>query len=170
MLMRHAKAGPQDIEDDHGRTLAPRGRRNAPLVGKAMRKAGFIPDAVLCSDAARTRETWALVVPELKAAPDSRFTHALYLAPWRAIVNQARGFPASADTVLMIGHNPGMEECAAALLGTEAGKKEQALRAEMAGKFPTGTLAVIDCEIAAWKDLTPGCGQLVGFIRPRDLD
>jgi len=170
LLLRHAKAGPQNIEGDHGRALAPRGRRNAPLVGKAMRKAGFIPDAVLCSDAARTRQTWELVAPELKAEPDVRFSDALYLAPWKVILGQARGFPASADAAMLIGHNPGFEDFAAALLGAEAKGRERALRAEMAAKFPTAALAVIDCDIAAWKDLAPGCGRLVAFITPRNLD
>jgi phosphohistidine phosphatase len=170
LLLRHAKAGPQNIEGDYGRALAPRGRRNAPLVGKAMRKAGFIPDAVLCSDAVRTRQTWELVAQELKAEPDVRFTDALYLAPWKVILGQAREFPASADTAMMVGHNPGMEDCAAALLGPEANGQERALHTEMAGKFPTAALAVIDCDIAAWNDLATGCGRLVAFIKPRDLD
>lgn len=170
LLLRHAKAGPQDIAHDHARILAGRGRRNASAMGKAMRKAGFLPDHVLCSDAARTRETWALVAPELKAKPEVAFSEALYLAPWKTILKAAQTLPETAETAMLVGHNPGIEDCAAALLSRTADDKERARRAEMGEKFPTGALAVIDCEITDWTELTPGCGALAAFIKPRDLD
>lgn len=170
LLLRHAKAGPQNIERDHARPLASRGRRDAPAMGKAMRKAGFLPDHVLCSGAVRTRETWALVAKELKAKPEVAFTEALYLAPWKTTLKTAQALPDDAETAMVVGHNPGLEDCATTLLGSQADAKERARRAAMAEKFPTGALAVIDCDIASWKDLAPGCGALAAFVKPRDLD
>lgn len=170
LLLRHAKAGPHQAEGDHGRHLAGRGRRNAAAMGKAMRKAGFVPTHVLCSDAARTRETWELTAPELKATSAVTFSDSLYLAPWKTILKSARSLPDAAETVMIVGHNPGLEDCTAALLRQNADEDERERRAEMAGKFPTGALAVIDCEIAAWPELAPGCGTLTAFIKPRDLD
>lgn len=169
LLLRHAKAEQDPTKADHSRALAPRGRRAAPLVAKAMRKAGFVPDHVLCSAARRTRETWALAAPELKAEPSVEFTEALYLAPWQAIVAVARRTDDPVQALMVVGHNPGLEDCAAALLHRPAGHEERERQAALAEKFPTGALAVIDCAIDLWGDLAPGCGALTAFIKPRDL-
>ena len=170
LLLRHAKAGPDEGQGDHARPLAGRGRRDAPAMGKAMRKAGLVPDHVLCSGAARTRETWALVAETLKAKPEVTVTDALYLAPRQTILKTVQALAGVAETVMVVGHNPGLEDCAAALLARKADAEERARRDEMGGKFPTGTLAVIDCDIASWTELAPGCGALSAFIKPRDLD
>lgn len=169
LLLRHAKAEQDPAKGDHARSLAPRGRRGAPLVARALRKGGFEPDTVLCSTAARTRETWALTAPELKGEASVEFTDALYLAPWRAIINVARETGDSCRTLMIVGHNPGMEDCAAALLSHAADDPERARRVLLAAKFPTGAVAVIDCDIDRWADLAPSCGALTDFIRPRDL-
>lgn len=170
ILLRHAKARREPSAGDHGRPLAPRGHRNAPAMGKALRKAGFVPDAVICSAAKRARETWDLMAPQLKTKPPCAFTEALYLAPWQAIVNIARQADADAKTVMLVGHNPGLEDCATALLRRDMSGDEGARRALLAEKFPTGAAAVIDCDIDHWHDLVPACGALIAFIRPRDLD
>ena len=170
LLLRHAKASQETSEGDHARPLAGRGRRNAPAMGKAMRKAGYVPGHVLCSGAARTRETWELVAQELKTKPEVAFTDALYLAPWKTILKLACMLPDTTEAVMMIGHNPGMEDCAAALLGDTSDAAERARREDLASKFPTGALAVIDCDVESWAQLAPGCGALTDFIKPRNLD
>ena len=141
-----------------------------PPWARSSREAGFLPDAVLCSGARRTRETWSLVAPELKTDPAVTFSEALYLASWSAIVTLARASDDSAASLMIVGHNPGLEDCAAALLGHNADADERARRVLLAEKFPTGALAVIACDISRWRDLAPGCGALTAFIRPRDLD
>ena len=138
-------------------------------MGKFMRKQGLVPDRVLCSGAARTRQTWELVAPQLKAEPDVEFSDALYLTPWNAIVNLMRETSDSAKTLLVIGHNPGLEDCATALLRPQADADERARRATVAEKFPTAALAVLDCDVANWNELEPGTAGLTDFIRPRDL-
>ena len=80
-----------------------------------------------------------------------------------------RETPDSVKTLLVIGHNPGLEDCAAALLNASAGGEELARREAMAEKFPTGALAVLDCGISHWTELAPGTAALADFLRPRDL-
>ena len=169
LLLRHAKAVTNSTDSDHARALAPRGRSAAPLVGRAMRAKGYIPDLVLCSGARRTTETWELVAPELKAKPKSEITEALYLAPWNAILKRVREVPDSVGTVLVVGHNPGLEDCAAALLKPAADGPERKRREAMAEKFSTGALAVLDCGIDHWSLLAPRTAALATFLRPRDL-
>lgn len=170
LLLRHAKAVTDGTGGDHARGLAPRGKRAASLIGRAMQKAGYVPDLVLCSDAKRTAETWALVAPELKTKPRTEFTGALYLASANAIIKVLRAVPGDPGTVLVIGHNPGLEDCAAALLAPSADHKEMKPREAMAEKFPTAALAVLRCGIAAWTALAPGGAALTDFVKPRDLE
>ena len=170
LLLRHAKAGQDSDGGDYARPLAPRGTRNAPAMGRAMREKSYVPKLVLCSGAARTRQTWALAAAELTSKPAVEFDDGLYLAPWKAILNTAKEVPENIKTLMIVGHNPGLEDCAAALLRHTAGPDERARRVVMAEKFPTGALAVIDCDIAAWTALAPACGVLTDFIRPRDLE
>jgi len=135
-----------------------------------MRKAGYVPDLVLCSDAKRTRETWAVMAPELKAKPRTEFTDALYLAPWNAILKVLRAAPGDPATLLVVGHNPGLEETAAALLKPSADGTELERRQALMEKFPAGALAVLDCEIGGWNALKPETAALADFLRPRDLE
>jgi len=169
LLLRHAKASQDSSGGDYARPLAPRGRRDAPVMGKAMREKNYMPELVLCSGAARTRETWALAGPELGTEPIVEVSDALYLAPWPAILKIVKAVPDSVQTLLVVGHNPGMENCAAMLLGPPVTAEERARRAVMAGKFPTGALAVADCNIATWNEIAPGCGTLTDFIKPKEL-
>jgi len=169
LLLRHAKAVTNGAGGDHARPLAPRGRSAAPLVGRAMRAAGYIPDLVLCSGARRTAETWELVAPELRAKPKGEITEALYLAPWNAILKRIREVPDSVGTVLVVGHNPGLEDCARALLKPAAEGPERKRREALAEKFSTGALAVLDCGIDSWAALAPRTATLAAFLKPRDL-
>lgn len=169
LLLRHAKANQTSDHGDHGRGLNPRGSRDAQGIGREMQVRGLVPDLVLCSPAKRTVETWDLVAPQLKASPRLEFSDALYLASAKAIVNLVRETGDAAQTLLLIGHNPGLEEATIALLRAPQSSEEQARRDTLAEKFPTGALAVLDCEIAHWHELAPGKAALSDFLRPRDL-
>ena len=71
--------------------------------------------------------------------------------------------------LLIVGHNPGLEQCAT-LLAREPVKPKEAHRHDvMEEKFPTAALAVLDFKIPAWKKLSPDMGKLIDFVRPRDL-
>lgn len=158
VVMRHAKSDWPDVAD-HDRPLAKRGRRDAPRAGRWLRQEGLLPDAVVCSTALRTRQTWELVVPELGVTPTVRFEPRVYEASPLALLMLVREFPESATTALLIGHNPGVAELASGL----AGPGGMQLRA-----FPTAAVAVLDVG-QEWTDAAPEQAQLRAFVTPSDL-
>ena len=168
LLLRHAKAEPGTPEqEDHDRVLAERGLADAAAMARHLKKKGYAPARILCSTSLRTVQTVAPVLALLPAPVDYHET--LYLAPPGRIVAMAQD-AADSDAVLMVvGHNPGLEQCATLLAREPVKPREQYRHDVMEEKFPTGALAVLDFEIANWKILSPGDGRLVDFIRPRDL-
>ena len=168
LLLRHAKAEPgAPDQDDHDRALTERGLADAAAVARYLKKQGYAPSRILCSTASRTMQTAAPVLAAFAAPVD--YLPALYLAPPGRIMAMAQD-AADADTALMIvGHNPGLEQCAAILAREPVKPKEQYRHDVMEEKFPTAALAVLDFDIPHWKLLSPGEGRLVDFVRPRDL-
>ena len=168
LLLRHAKAVQDTGEGDHARALTERGRRDAARTGHALDTHGYIPDLVLCSNSRRTTETWELLSPEFARAPKVEFTKGLYLAAPKNILALVQRADESVKTLMLIGHNPGIEECAVRLARKPVSKAERHKFDDMREKFPTCTLAVLDFEVASWSDVSGG-GILLEFIRPRDL-
>jgi phosphohistidine phosphatase len=168
LLLRHAKAVQDAKGGDHARALTERGRRNAATMGAFLHRSGERPDRVLCSTAKRTVETWELVAAELGVPHGAEFLDALYLAPAKKIQGLIR--PAGGASLLVIGHNPGLEDCAAELARKPCDKDEAARRESLREKFPTCALAVLEFEIARWEDLTAGTGALKTMVRPKDLE
>jgi len=169
LLLRHAKSDWGKDVDDHDRALAPRGRKAAPEVAHYMRKNDYLPDVVLCSTAQRTRETLDLLLAGWKKKPDIRYERGLYLADWPVLLANLKKAPANALSLLLVGHNPGMEQLGIALAAQPASDSERARLQRLTQKFPTAALAVFVFDIASWRDLKPGTGQLVDFVRPKDL-
>jgi phosphohistidine phosphatase len=168
LLLRHAKAAAGSSNaGDHGRPLNGRGRVDAPRLGILMQHRRYLPDLVLCSTAIRTQETWQRVAPELDHAPETRFLDELYLAPWKTIANVIRNGGGAARTVLVVGHNPGLEECAKQLSREPQSDDEIARARALAEKFPTCALAVLDFDVAAWREIAGG--GLHDFVRPKDI-
>jgi phosphohistidine phosphatase len=169
VLLRHAKSSWADgALSDHDRPLAKRGLKAAPVVGAALARLDIHPDVVLCSSAARTRETLALVLPQLGGAPEVICEDAIYMATPASLLSRLRGLrdaDAAPRTVMVVGHNPGLEELAALLAGSGG---EEALEL-MAEKFPTGAVAVIAFDAASWAEISPGAGKLLHFLTPKGL-
>jgi phosphohistidine phosphatase len=169
LLLRHAKAETPDANSrDEARALAKRGREDAALIGAVMWRKHYLPDRILCSTAARTTETWVLLGPELHIAADAQFLGSLYLATAKAILKIVKATDAQAKSVLVIGHNPGLEECAADLMRTPKNAEERRRAAMLAVKFPTCALAVLDFDVQHWNELAGGTGALIDFIQPKD--
>ncbi len=167
LLLRHAKSSWDDSSlADFDRPLAIRGRKAAPRVGRELEQRGWRPDAALVSTAKRARQTWDLVAAELSAAPRPEFRGALYDASAGQLLVELRQAPAAAATVLLIGHNPGMEDLARRLAGD--GSDAQALK-RLREKFPTAALARLRFE-GDWADLGAGAARLSHCLRPKDLD
>jgi phosphohistidine phosphatase len=170
LLLRHAKAvaGSPKL-GDHDRPLNDRGHSDAPRVGAAMQHKLYVPGIVLCSTAKRTVETCRHVVAEFDAAPTVEFRDDLYLAPAKIIANAVRAIDVAADVALVIGHNPGLEECAKMLARKPRSDSERKRLDALAIKFPTAALAVIDFDVDAWSGIGSGEGALTDFLRPRDI-
>lgn len=165
MLMRHAKSSWDQPElDDVDRPLAPRGHEAAPLMARYIKQSRWQPDLVLCSHAERVRATWQLMTPVLGRSVDCKTLRTIYLgAPSRLLETLRRAD--GVETLMLIGHNPGLGRLAVSLCGT--GPKKALAR--MRNRFPTAALAVIDFDVDGWSEVTPGAGQLRAFVRPKDL-
>lgn len=164
-LFRHAKSSWDDPSlSDHERPLADRGIRTTPVMADHLRDGGIVPDVVLCSSARRTRETLDLLGDAVPDDCDVRFEDALYAASAEALLERLRALPDEAHRVMVIGHNPGLQDLALLLVGS--GDR----RDRMAKKFPTAALATLHVATGGWSELAAGCAELTDFVRPKDLD
>lgn len=172
LLMRHAKSDwGQPGLADHDRPLNPRGERDAPRIGRWLAENGFTPAAALVSSARRARQTAeaALEAAGAGGAP-RRTTRRLYGAGPEEIFRAAREaaangeIPGAASPLLVVAHNPGMEELAARCEGSAAPA------GGTARPFPTGAVAVVACPGAAWAGIpAPEETNTLQVVRPREL-
>jgi len=169
LLLRHAKSDWSKETDDHGRALSERGRKAAPLMARYIRSKDYLPQAVLCSTAERTRETLDLLLAAWTKKPAIRYERELYLADWPVLLASLKRASSRASPLLLVGHNPGIEQLALALALQPKGLVERGRLQRLTQKFPTGALAVLDFDIASWRFLKPGLGQLVDYVRPKDI-
>ena len=164
-LLRHAKSSWKDRSlADRDRPLAGRGKRAAKAVAGHIEAEGIRPDLVLCSPARRSRETLERVEAAFGDRVKARFEEALYGASEAELLARLRALPPELDSVMIVGHNPGLEDLALALAA------EGAERARMEEKYPTAALATIDLSAHDWSAIERGSGALVAYVRPRDLD
>jgi phosphohistidine phosphatase len=165
LLLRHAKSSWDDAKlADRDRPLNKRGRRAATLIRTAMRNLGLAPDVILVSPSRRTQETLAALEP-WDDTPIVEPVDVLYLATAPQLLEVVRGARETVRSLMLIGHNPGLHEFATML--TPAGSVTEAAQLLRSG-FPTGALAEFGLA-GAWQSLGAGGGQLVRFVRPRDL-
>jgi phosphohistidine phosphatase len=157
VLMRHAKSDWSGATSDHDRPLNARGRASATALGEWLRAQKIAPDTVLCSTATRAAET--LKGLALGPGTDVRFTRDLYLADPETILATLRA--ASGDTVVIIGHNPG--------IGTMAGMIIETLDDGGITDYPTGATLVATFNFEDWADVKWRMGTMDQFVVPRDL-
>ena len=163
-LLRHAKSSWDDPEiDDHDRPLAPRGRRAAARIADYATKRAIRPDLILCSSAKRARQTLERIAPSLGRDAEIHIERSLYGATEDRLLERLHVVPDEADSVMMIGHNPGVQDLALLLA------KEGRLRTTLEDKFPTAGLATLAFGSLAWKDVDTESGELVDFAVPRRL-
>jgi len=166
LFLRHAKSSWADPDgDDYARPLAPRGRRAAAVIGVYLRDEGLVPDLVLCSGARRARETWENVSSAFKTRPPVEHEESLYMIAPDRLLKRLRKVPDTAASVLVVGHEGGID----ALARTLAANGSAALRRRLGEKFPTAALAVVALDLGRWSDLADGTGTLTIFAAPKDL-
>jgi phosphohistidine phosphatase len=166
LLLRHAKsdrslAGVRD----HDRPLNARGREAAALMGGYMNSHRLIPDRAAVSTSMRTRETWLLLAAGLGIAPAAVYEERIYEARPAVIGDVIAATPAGVRTLLVIGHNPGLQALALTLVGSG----DDAGRRSLVEKFPTAALAVIDFPFDDWRQLAASSGRLERFVTPRQV-
>ncbi|MEE1877580.1 SixA phosphatase family protein [Altererythrobacter litoralis] len=163
-LFRHAKSDWDDLaKRDFDRGLNDRGRRGAVLMGEHIRNHGIKWDVLVASPAERVKQTLEAGLPDIEPVFDQR----IYLASADTILETVMDKAGDAKAVMVAGHNPGLQEV---LFELVPHANENALFFEAARKFPTASYAVLELDIDDWSELASGCGTLVYFARPRDLD
>ena len=167
LLLRHAKSRwDEPSVADHDRDLAPRGRKAASRMGELLREQDLVPDLVLCSTARRAEHTWQLAAAALErraAGPPRRAA--------LSCLTRADDSRSPASMAAMRGGCcwSGMIRGCIGWLCDSGAAGDADLRARLAAKFPTGGLALLAIDIAAWAELRHQTGELRGFWRPRDL-
>ena len=156
-LLRHAKSSwKADSLKDFDRPLKGRGREAAEHMGKKLASEKLQDAVLICSPAARTRETAQIVLKHSRLRMDQRFDERIYEASLRDLLQVVSEIPDDKPTAMMIGHNPGFEELLAFLTGE-------------ARRMPTCALAKIKLRAASWKDVKAGEGSLAMFVTPKGV-
>ena len=158
LLLRHAKSSWDNSElADHDRPLNGRGRHDAPRMGQLMAQHDLTPDLIVTSAARRAATTAELVALAAEYSGDIRYTDELYLADPETFLDVAGDTPDNVARLLLVGHNPGIEE----LVSTLAGREE---------RMPTAALACFRLAVESWKDVNEEtAAELLHLWRPKEL-
>jgi phosphohistidine phosphatase len=164
-LLRHAKSSWDDpAVADHDRPLAPRGVTAAARIAQHLRAADIRPDLVLCSTSRRTRQTLDLLDPALGPDTEVSIEDALYGGSADDLLDRLRRIESHRFAVIVIGHNPGIQDLAIEL----AGDGDESALAQVHAKFPTAALATLEFA-APWEELGPGQASLTSMVLSREL-
>ncbi|CAM3315218.1 MULTISPECIES: SixA phosphatase family protein [Sphingomonas] len=164
-LLRHAKSSWDDpISRDFDRPLNAKGRRAAVMIGRQLKSLDLRFDHIVASPAVRVIETLDEVWSGYGRKLEPVWDKAMYLASAASLLDLVHALPEAADHVLMVGHNPGLEDLVLDL--TLDGE----LRERVEDKYPTATVAQMTLPVDRWPDARAHSATLVAFIRPRDLD
>jgi phosphohistidine phosphatase len=163
-LLRHAKSSWADQTlPDRERPLARRGSRDAKRIAKHLVRLGIEPELVLCSSAERPRETLELVRPALGTTSTVRLEAELYAASADELLERIRAVPETVASVMLIGHNPGLQDLALVL--ASAGAELRRLEA----KLPTAALATLTLANTTWRQLSQADAVLAAYVVPNQL-
>jgi phosphohistidine phosphatase len=164
-LLRHAKSSWSETRlDDHDRPLAPRGAKAVERLRRHLVAAAVTPELVLCSSSRRTVMTLEGIAPAFPKTTTTLVEPALYAASSRRLLDRLHVVDADVASVMVIAHNPGLEQ----LIDLLVGSGDAELQRRVEAKFPTGALAELTFD-GAWADLKPGGARLASFVVPREL-
>jgi phosphohistidine phosphatase len=152
------------VSPDHDRPLAARGRDDAVAVGKWLRSRGLRFSLAVVSTSTRTRETWDAVASAGVEAGDVRYDRRIYNAYVDDLMAVLADVPDDADTVLVVGHAPGIPGLAADL--ADPARSDPEAVETLQDSFPTSALAVLTFD-GGWADLGPGQATLTDVAAPR---
>ena len=165
-LLRHAKSGWDDpVARDFDRPLNPKGHKAARTMGRHLRQADYAFDHVVASPAVRVVETLAQIEDGYGRSLDAEWDRRIYLASAATLLDIVHELPDMAGHVLLVGHNPGLEDLALLLTPDDG----DALRDAIEAKYPTGSVTQMTLP-GRWTEAERGAATLTHFTRPRDLD
>lgn len=166
LVMRHAKSSWSDPDlSDHDRPLNARGKGASDRMAIWLRDEGLMPDQILSSDSARTTETAARMAAQLPDLPRPVFSAALYHASADMLLEVSRGAGDNHGRVLVLAHQPGISTFCARL----ARHPVAAEAARAFHHFPTAAIAVFNCDISSWRELSYSTCEFIRFTVPREL-
>ena len=167
-LFRHAKSDWQDPRArDFDRPLNARGRMGAAVMGRHVKDHGVRWERMLSSPAIRCAETIEIACQAAERPVAVNWDRRIYLASSATLADLLRDLDGDPASVLMVGHNPGLEDLIFDLVPDDGSSP---LRDVVEAKFPTAAYAVLELAIDKWADLTDNCARLTHLTRPRDLD
>jgi phosphohistidine phosphatase len=167
-LLRHAKSGWDDpVARDFDRPLNARGEKAAKTIGTWIRRQGHEFDHVIASPAVRVIDTLDHIATGYGKKLNAQWERRIYLASSATLMDVLLECDDQYNDVLMVGHNPSLEDLVLELVPDDS---NDALRSLVFEKYPTAAAARMELNISRWTDMKPGCGRLIQFIRPRDLD
>ncbi|MFK7841243.1 MAG: histidine phosphatase family protein [Sphingorhabdus sp.] len=167
-LLRHAKSSWDDpVDRDFDRPLNEKGKRAAAVMGRFIQSHGLTFDQILASPAVRVIETLENVEEASGLSMEPTWDRKIYLASSATLLDVLRGANPDADHILMVGHNPGLEDLIFDLVPDDG---TSPARDKVETKYPTAALAEITLTTDSWAEITEKCGNLDRFTRPRDLD
>ncbi len=168
VLLRHGKSDWSDpASRDFDRPINQRGAAGSQVVGKWIAQHGLQFDLLLASPAVRVVETIEQAAPFWGQEIEPHWDRRIYLASSVTLMDVLRDAENNPDTVLMVGHNPGLEDLIFDLVPENP---ECAMRARVEDRFPTAAIAVIELAIERWDRIDNRCGRLVQLAFPVDLD
>ncbi len=159
LLLRHGKAQADAPNGDKARRLVERGRREAGAMGRRLPQPANKLDLVVSSDAHRAEETAEIAASAAGYTGHIALEPAIYAADLDTLLLIVQALPASSECVLMVGHNPGFEDLAAALASEDAPPP----------RLPTAGLALLQFDAQSWRDVRPGAGTLKAVWTPREV-
>ena len=164
LVLRHSKSAYPEGTADFDRPLAPRGLRDAVTLGTWIRDQGLLPDFVVCSAAARARQTWELASDQLAWGDGDgaveRYDERVYHADAGDLAGIARETPPEVAILALVGHNPAVADLVRVLAGSAGLTRDTALG------FPTSAVAVLGFH-GGWDQVAPGSGSLAGYWTPK---
>jgi len=158
LILRHAKSSwDEPGVPDHDRPLNERGKKDAKRIGQLLLEHGLVPDRIISSTAKRAHKTAGKVAKACGYAGTIETNHRLYLASPIQIIEVLRDLGDPGARLLVVGHNPGLEEFVHHLTGHRE-------------LMPTATLAQVSVDIDSWQSLpAPSGGCLVQVWQPKEL-
>ena len=158
LILRHAKSSwKEEGLPDHDRPLNKRGKQDAPNMGRLLKDKGLVPDLILCSTAKRARSTCKLVSEECGFEGETKYKKALYAFEADPYLEALTRITGKFNIVMLVGHNPGLEELLEILTGERL-------------PLPTAALAQVNLEISDWSDMDDDTQSVLANLwRPKEL-